>query len=522
MGATRAEKAIYIIITGAILQAITLIFGFISRTIFIKFLGMEYLGINSLFNNILTMLSLADLGFGTAMLYFLYKPLANKDTNKLRDLMAFYKIIYRYVGLAIFILGIMVIPFLNKLVNFENRIDLNLVLVYILFLFDAVVSYLFFAYRSSIFTADQKGYVVNTINLIFVIIESLVEIVIIIVFRNFIASLIAKIGIKIIKNIVISIAATKLYPFIKDSNSEKLPSNVIKELKEKVYSIFIFRISYRMFNSTDNMIISAFIGTVYVGINANYLMIISSVNKVMDIIISSLVGAVGNINSVESNEIKYTMFKRLNFLNFWINSCCGVCLFQLFNPFITLWLGEEFLFSKLAVGIIVANFISVGFLNIVYMYRETMGLFEYGRYRQLIGGIINIILSIIFAKVCGVVGVFLATLISTTITTTFLYPKVIYKYSFKKTFKEYVLRYLFYCILTIVSCGIVSIISSLFIKELNYLTFILQAVISFTTPCIMYSLIFRKSDEYIYFKLKAIEIINKYMGKVRGKIDIKI
>ena len=200
---SRTEKSIYILSTGIILQAITLIFGFVNRTVFIRSLGMEYLGLNSLFTNILSILSLAELGVGSVITFFMYKPLAEGDNSLLKQIIDFYKIVYRVIGMAILIIGLCLIPFLNHLVSLEQNIDINITIIYVLFLINTVVSYLFFAYRGSIITADQKGYVLNSIELVFVLISNLIEIFILIVFKNYIATLVLRRSVSIFKNFAI-------------------------------------------------------------------------------------------------------------------------------------------------------------------------------------------------------------------------------------------------------------------------------------------------------------------------------
>lgn len=511
---SRTKNTLYIMFSGILFQVISLILGFINRTVFVKFLGVEYLGLNSLFTNILSLLSLAELGFGTASTYFMYKPLAENDEERLKVLTNFYKIAYRTIGIVIFIIGVSLIPFLNYLVKFDNSIDINLKLVYILFLINTVSSYLFFAYRSNIISADQKDYLLNTINCKFVVLSTILEIGAIVLFKNFILSLIIGILMDILKNIVIAKKASDLYPFIKEKSKEKLSKDFLKDMFKKIYSIFIIRISSQLFNSTDNMIISAFIGTKYVGFNANYLLIIASATRLINIIKGSFRATVGNINAVESIDKKYIMFKRLDFFNFWISSFSAICFFQLLNPFIQLWLGKEFLFSDRTVYIIVANYFTTALLSIVFMYRETMGLFDKGKYYQLIGGIVNIGLSIYLSKYLGIDGIFLATLIAGVLITILPFPIILYKYGFNKSGKEYIYLYLRNCILTIIMCFLVNKACSI-LGGLNYKTFMIQMIICIILPNLIYIIIFRKSEEFIYFKEKIYEILKSKEFKVR-------
>jgi O-antigen/teichoic acid export membrane protein len=509
---SRTKNSILIMSSGMLQQIITVLFSFIFRTIFIRTLGENYLGINGLFTNILQIFSLAELGVGSAITFYMFKPIAEKDTERLKTLMSFYKICYRVIGFAILVIGLLMIPFLHKLVNFETNIDINLYVVYILYLLNSVATYLFFSYKFTIITAHQQGYVVNIINTIFTIISIILESAVLILFKAFILSLFIKLFVGLLKNLATAITADRLYPYLKDREHEKISKDEVRHIFKDIYSIFIFRISSTLFSSTDNIVISIMIGTVYVGFNSNYTMIIMSITNILITIIYSFNAGIGNINASESIEKRITTFRNLDFINFWLVSFCSISLFQLLNPFITLWIGSKYVFDLITVFFIVFNFFITYLLNIVFSFKDTMGLFKYGRYRQLAGGIANIILDIIFGKLWGLTGIFAATVISGLIFTAFIYPKYLYKYGFQKSPRCYYIRMASYYI-TVLIAGFVTWLSCMWIKEITYFTFIIEMVICMIVPNVVLFIFYHRTNEFKYFVEKVSVIIPKLKSK---------
>lgn len=510
---SRTSKSLFSAMTGLTQHFLRIVLGFLTRTVFIKTLGVRYLGVNGLFTNIISVLSIADLGIGVAMTFYLYKPLAEQNIEKLSSLIQFYKSAYRIIGLAIFFLGISIMPFLHRLVKMDNVGDINLHVIYLLFLLNTVSTYLFFAYRSSIIHADQKGYVLNGINSIFLIVSNLVEVIILLVFKNFILALSVRLSVTVINNIFISIIAGRLYPFIRQKDIEKLPKQEIKGIFKKIYSIFVLRLGGRMWDSTDNIIISSMIGTIYVGINSNYVLLMTSIIGIVNTVRSSFVASVGNINAIESTEIKYKTYRNLELLNSWVTCFCSVCFFELLNPFITLWLGMDYLFSQPIVAVIVANFFLLSYIMIILMFQETMGLFEYGRLRNLIGGVANIVLSLILAEPLGIFGVFLATLICALVFNNLAFPKIIYKYGFAKPFKAYVVRYLGSILVTIGSIGAISMAFG-YVEKLNWMTFLFKFVLCLIVPNVIFFVVYKNTDEFRWIRDKVSFIIrNQFLEK---------
>lgn len=512
MGNSRTKNAALIFSSGVVLQLVRTILSFISRTIFIYALGANYLGVDGLFTNILQVLSLTELGVGVAITYYLYQPLAQNDIERIKSLMVFYKFCYRVIGITILIIGLLLIPFLPNIVNFNSAVKININLIYVMYLVKTASTYLFFAYQITLIKASQKGYIINNISTIFTIITTLIEAIILIIFRNYIFYLFFHIAMQIIQNIIISVKAEKIFPFIKEKEYIRITKTEIKRILKDVYSIFILKISGTMFSATDNIIISILIGTIYVGFYSNYLLIISMISTFISVFQNSVIAAIGNINALESNEKQLQYFERLDFFNYWIVSFCSISLFNLLNPFITLWIGKDFLFPDLTVAIIVLNFFRSNLLNVVFAFRDTKGLFKYARYRQLIAGIANIVLSIILGMKFGVTGIFVATFFCGLMISWSPYPRTLYKYGFEANHKPYFTRNIYRHIITIAISMLVYLIGYLVDND-RLSGFIIKLIITVTIPNIIMYFIYKNKDEFIFLKEKLVSLFKNYKNR---------
>ena len=504
---SRTKNSLLNMVSGFGANLISLILSFVTRTVFINTLGVEYLGLKGLFTSILVMLSLADLGIGAAISYYLYKPVANGDIEKIKSYADFYKKSYRKIAFIVIIIGISLVPILDLLVNFDVKLNINIYHIYLLFLSNSVISYLFFAYRKTILEVYQKKYIVNIITLTFQIINSLSTIMILLFLKNYILTLIISNLLLILQNLVVSIYSIRALPFLEDKSIIPLNENEKKEISINIRAIFLLKLSAILFNSSDNIVISSLIGTVYTVINSNYLLIINSVIGFSALIEGSIIAGVGNLNAISDKTTKLIYFKRFDFINFWVKSIITVCLFQLLNPFITLWIGKEFIFSTTIVFLISFNFISQQLLVTLYTFRETLGLFNYGKYLQLIAGILNILISIVLGISYGIFGIFLATGFTFVFIYAINFIRVVFRFGFNISPKIYLKKYFFYILITGFNGFLVFLLSSIF-EDLTLLTFIYQLLISLLIPNIMIYLTFKKSEEFKYAKNKILEILS--------------
>ncbi len=506
---TRKQYVTLNILAGSVSQVISMILQLIGRTIFIHSLGIEYLGINAMFYNILMVLSLADLGFGTAIVYSMYKPLAENDTDMVVALMTYYRKIYHRLAFIVAAIGIGMLPLLPYVVNLNTEIP-YLPMYYLLYVANIVISYLM-SYKFTIITADQKSYLITVYSLIGSILQTIAQIIVLIVFKNFMLYLIVFILRTLLVNWFQSNKAKKLYPYI--CGTRQLDPATKKSIFENVKSMFLYKLGGVLLNNTDNFIISVLVGTVYVGYYSNYMTVIIAIYSFTDIIFNSVTSSVGSLNASEDNERKYEIFKVLNFVVFWIMSFCSVCFLVLFNDFITLWVGKEFVFGMLTVIVIVLNFFMPGTITTVSIYRDTTGMFRQTKYVFLITAFINLVLSIILGKIYGLFGILLATAIARMLTNMWYEPLILFKNYFKKSPILYFKRQALYWIIAIIGCISTYLISQV-INTVSVFNLIVKLVICLIVPNVMIVALFFRSNEFAYINE---HIISKVKNKILKK-----
>lgn len=504
----RTEKSIINFLCALIGQGLGLLISFISRIFFIKLLGNEYLGLNGLFTNILSVLSLAELGVGTAITYSLYKPIADNNTRKLKMLMQFYKKVYTLIGIIILILGICITPFLNLFLKEIPTIN-NIELIYILFVINTAISY-FYSYKTNLIIANQKNYITTIYHYISIIILNIVQIIYLFFQKNYIGYLFLQIIATLLENILISAKANKMYPYLKNKTKIPLDFTTKNSIIKNTKAMMMHKIGGVVVNSTDNILISIIIGLSSVGLYSNYYLIINALNKIISQLYSSITASVGNLCASSTKIKQYLIYKSINFLTFWIYSFSSICLLILFNPFIEIWLGKEYLFSMDIVLILVINYYITGMRKSVLTFREATGLFEKDKYKALVESIVNIVFSILLAKKLGILGIFLGTFISSISTCVWVEPYILYKYGFNRKITIYFKNYLKQFILTILLASFTYFICSKI--DINiYANFIIYSIICLMVPNAILYFIFSDSREFKY-------LYNNVFCKITAKI----
>ena len=510
MGRSRIKNSVMNLTTGFIYRLIITLTAFVVRTVFIWCLNESYLSINGLYSNILSMLSLAELGFGTAMVYSMYKPLADKDYIKLAQLMRLYKKIYAIIGTTILVLGLGLIPFLDYLI--KNKPDIpGLTLYYVLFLLNSVMSYWFFAYRNSVLQADQKAYVVSNYSSFFNIIKSILQIILLYVFRSFLVYLVTQIICTVAQNIALAVRVRRDYPIFDHSTSERLPDDEKKHIFKDTKALMLQRISFTVLNSTDALIISAFVGVNYVGLLSNYTMIEEAIVGVLSQVTHAITASLGNYFAKEDRESGYILFRRIEFLNYWLYGFSAIALIVLLNPFVTVWLGKRFLLTQITIIALGCRFFVAGFMNTMSSFRSTLGLFTQGQYRPLVSAIINVALSILLSYPLGVAGVLFATSISRLLVNMWYTPLVVFRYGFHKPIKPFYIRYLLRILLLVVVCTALLLISRLVIGDagITLWKFVILVGLTAIVPNLVFLLLFYKTDEFNYFRSLLMSVLKR-------------
>ncbi len=505
---SRTTNTIYNLIGNFIYQFVILILAFATRRVFIGSLGAEYLGINGLFNNIITVLSLAELGIGNALYYSMYRQIANNNKEQLSALTAYYKTLYNRIAIAVFIIGICFIPVLRLIVNLESEMP-HLEIYYLISLISSATSYLF-VYKTSIINADQSGYIIKWLNIIIQVFKAIVGILILRFIKNYLVYITVEVLIGIIGNYVCSKYAEKLYPFIKNKNELE------KEEKKKIWSnikdMFFYKFSGVILNNTDNIIISVLCGTSMVGFYSNYLMIYNKISSISSIIFDSFNSSIGNLNVVASNERKYEIFKTISFLSFWIFSIACIGVYFVGEDVIRIMSGKEMYILEKSILIIT---LLVFYLKVtkhpILLYRDTTGLFMLCKYSILASAILNIALSIIFGKLYGLFGIILATLVSRLLCDVWYEPYILYSKIFHKKVRYYYLEQMGYILLTIVLIFILTPLIGLINIDNLYIRATIEFMICLIIPNIIYLIIFHKNKDFIYLRDKVFEVLKKIL-----------
>lgn len=493
---SRTENAIRNTKITIICHIVFLVCSFICRTILTKKLGVEYLGIGGLFSNILTILSFAELGLGSTLVYRLYKPFAEDNYNKINLYIRLYKKIYNVIIIVILLIGLAIIPFLKYLVEAPN-VKESLELLYLLYLSHTIASYLF-VYKKTLLTADQKDYIVSLFNEIFNLIMNVIQCLVLIFLKNYVIFLIVSIVCVILNNIACSIYVSKKYKFLDDEVVDKLSKDEINGLKKDTKGLMMTKIASTAFSGTDNIFISSYIGIAYVGILSNYTLVLTAINSLMNKVFSSITASIGNlIASKESIDKTESVLFKMFFLNTALYSYMCIGLSLLIREFVTkIWLNGDFYLSNLVIILVIFELFLRSIHYPLFTTRNALGLFSQYRIVFVIAALLNIVLDFILVKPLGIAGLVIATIFCRSVTyITDIY--VVYKYGFKKPMKEYYFKLFKWLIVTIFCYLICNFMFNYIGTGIIY--FILKIIIISILYLIIIMIVYGKSNEMQYY-----------------------
>lgn len=432
---SRSRKSAKNIIFGFLNKGLLMLLAFATRTVFIRLLGAEYNGVNGLYSNILTMLSLAELGIGNVLTFSLYRALLQKDKEEICSLVFTYKKIYRIIAAFVLGIGVALVPFLRLIVKSDMPYE-KVVLYYLLYLANSVSTY-FVIYKTTVIIADQKYYIMNVTNLIVNIIMYVGQIVFLLIFGSFTGYLVIQVLCTIGNNLVLNGITNYQYPYLKKLGPGTRQITLDSNFVENIRSTAIYKISKVIINNSDNILISIILGTVYVGYYSNYFMLISYVASFIAIATNGMIASLGNLNAQEDKEKSYDVFKTLCFLYNIMTVFSIACFSVVIQNFIPLWIGEEYLLDNVTVAAMLVVFYVQTINNPIWMFRETMGLFSNVRYIMAVAAGLNIVLSILMGCSMGLKGIILATAIAKLSTYFWYEPKILYTLKFHHPVREY-------------------------------------------------------------------------------------
>lgn len=437
----RTKNTVRNISAGVINRMIKIILPFFTRTVLLYIMGTKYLGLNSLFSSILSFLSLTELGIGGAMVYSMYKPIAQNDNETICALMNLYRKLYRIIGMVVLCLGLAIMPFLDKLINDEIPADVNLHVLYFIYLINAVLSYWLFAYKNALLQAHQRSDVNSNIASIIVPISYAVMLGALFITRNYYAYVIWMPIFTIITNLIRSRYVDRHFPELKPTGeiSKELKSSITK----KVAALIGTKLNTVVLNAADNLVMSAFLGLTVIAVYGNYHYIMTSITGFLGIAYSSMTAGLGNSIQVETVEKNYSDFKKISFMNAWLVGWCTVCLACLYQPFMRIWVGEELMFPFYVVLEICVYFYIYMIRKIPVVYKDAAGIWWEDRFRPYVCMVVNVVLNITLVQIIGISGVILSTVFSLVISIPWE-NYTIFKYVFHCSGGEYYAKMFLY------------------------------------------------------------------------------
>lgn len=513
MNENRISNTLRNTIFGFLNKLINILIPFLTRTVIIYVLGLEYAGLNSLFSSVLQVLNLAELGISTAIVYCMYKPMAENDKELICSLLKYMRKLYYIIGIIVSILGIIIIPFLPYFIKGSIPHELNIVILYSIYLLNTGIDYFSFAYKSTLLIAGQKVGVICNINSIIILCQGIAQIFGVVVMKNYYCYLAIMPIFTIINNIFISWATKKYYPDLICGGN--LPENVKKDVAMRVKGLFVTRICTTTRNAFDSIFISAFIGLSAVAVYGNYYYIMSAVIGILNVLTVAMTASVGNSLVTESIEKNYRDFRLVNFVFNWIVGLCTCCLLTMIQPFMKIWMGENNLFPFAMVVLICIYFYMLNLGSIRAVYHDAAGLWWEARYRAVFEAVLNLVLNFFLTRWLGMFGTVLGTLIALIFVNYIWGGQIVFKYYFKEiSVKQYFIDNFKYSIVTLVGCTISYFITTK-IKTNGISICILAGIISIVVFNVIYYMCFCKTKIYAQSKKKFITIFDNCKRMLR-------
>lgn len=505
---TRTQNIKKNLIFNVIKYVTNLLLQFVLRTVLIYYMGAEYLGLNGLFTNIFGFLNLAELGIGSAIVFSMYKPIAENDIEKIKSLEHIYKKFYLIISLIVGIIGVAITPALPYLMNGGVTVDIDIYILYLMYLVYTLVGYCS-AHKRSLLFAYQRNDVDNKIRTICIIGMTIIQIMVLIIFQNYYLYFSISILFTLIECIWIQVVANKMFPEI-SGKAQPLDKLTKKEISKNVTALSMHKIGGAVVFSTDNILISTFLGVVILGVYSNYSLIVSSISSVILLVSSAIQASAGNLIASSSKEYVYSKFKTINFMFSYITAFSAICLITLFQPFVAKWTGGgEYMLEFSTVIIICLSFYFTRMRTATSIFKDAAGLFWYNRWQPIIESIVNLVTSIVLAKLIGINGIFIGTIVSTLVAPFWWEPYILYKHYFKQSAKGYFLRYLLDFVIMCAGCVITYFICS-FIPDGSIWMLILKFIVCIVVSNMLLILAYFPTKEF----KELFELLKKFVKNI--------
>ena len=482
-------------------KIISLLFAFLTRTAFIYILGNTYLGVNGLYSEILSLLSIAELGFGSAVTFAMYKPVASDDTEMIVKLLSFFKTIYRIVAGVIAALGLCLLPFLGYIVKGADWLTAAELKVYFLiYLFNTVIGY-FVSYRYTYLNARQENYIQTNIDTIVTNVSQIVQILAIFLSRNFLVYLLANSAVLLVSRFFIILYLDKKYPILKQKPAVPLSKEEKTPIFHEVKGLVVHQFAGVAVHSTDNILISTMTeqGITAVGYISNYNMLMRAVLGFVTILFNSVTSGFGNLAAVSTTENFRKVFREINFANFWVYGFCSIAFWILIPPFITLWIGADKVIDQTAFTLIIINCYLQGQCTAYHNARIAKGDFNKDKIWAIVQAVTNLVVSVICAKLYGIVGIYIGTVVSRMVFVVFR-PYSTYRFLFGESSAVYYRKLIQYFLYTVLAAGVTKYCVRFILTEVTVVRFAISTMIVAAVPNLVFLLLTCRSAEAAMWK----------------------
>lgn len=508
----RTRNASRNIVFGILLKFYQILIPFLMRTAMIYFMGVQYLGLNSLFISILQVLNLVELGVGSAMVFSMYEPIVTDDADAICALMNLYRTYYRIIGVIIAIIGVVLTPFIPKLINGDVPVELNVYILYLLNLGATVLSYWLFAYKNCLLDAHQRNDISSKVQLGLSTVQYILQFIAICIFKNYYVFLIIALGTQALTNIVTSLVVSHMFPDYRPQGT--IDKSVKKKINERIRDLFTSKIGAVIVNSADTIVISAFLGLTTLAIYQNYYFVLTSVIGFVTIIFQACIAGIGNSVIVETKEKNYADLKKFTFIISWIAGFCTCCFLCLYQPFMEMWVGRELMLGYSAVICFCIYYYVYEINHLLNTYKDASGIWHEDRFRPLVTALSNLGLNLVLVQFWGIYGVILSTVLTMVfIGMPWLLHNLFSTLFEKKHLKNYLKHLAFYVWVCFVTCVLCYVVCSRINFE-AWKTFLIRLIICFIVPNVVFWLIYHKNETF-----KQTMLLVQKMTK--GKIYMK-
>jgi len=531
-----------------IARLLAIVLGYATRVVFTRTLAVDYVGVNGLFTDIFSVLSLSELGVQTAITFALYQPVHDGNIEKQQRLMHFYAKFYRGTFAFILLVGLALMPYLPHLMKHPPQVA-HLMGIYLIYLINSAISYLFI-YKKTLLDAHQLGYIGTLYQMGALLVQNVLQIIVLVITRNFILFLMVALFCTVTGNVLVSRRATRQYPYLGERHVPVLEQQEQQQLWKNIRAMMMHKLGTVAVNNTDNLILSTFVGIAAVGMFSNYFLLLGSVRQILQQLFNGIAASVGNLgvevqamqNQTVSSTHMREVFEVAFFVNSWAYGVTTILLFNLLNPFVRISFGANFVLAPPVVMALCLSFYFTGMTSASLLFRDSLGLFWADRFKPVVETFLNLGLSILLTLRFGMIGTFIGTILATLLTGQWIEPMLLYRRVLHAPLRRYFGRYLRYLILFTLAFLLTNVMSGSSLcldllsqmKVLSHLlstlqqsafyammkdsngvtTFAIRLGLGLLIPNALMWLFFRKCREYAYCVEKARLIVRRLCKKV--------